>query len=196
MKAEFQFDFGSLNAYLSHLVIPFIELRTGIKFVYVRVLLGGTFKATNNVSPAVSMDGKKKLVYGQIETKRFLAKHEITSFVSNPFFPVNTLQIMCGAIYAGREGLLGKYVDEVYRHMWSESKKMDDSKVIIKALKFSGFDVEKFLLGIQDPSVKQGLIQNTNRSVEMGSFWLTHLFCQRRYLFRQRQAHRSRASNT
>jgi 2-hydroxychromene-2-carboxylate isomerase len=111
-------------------------------------------------------------VYGQIETKRFLAKHEITSFVSNPFFPVNTLQIMCGAIYAGREGLLGKYVDEVYRHMWSEPKKMVDSKVIIKALKFSGFDVEK------------------------GSFWLTHLFCQRRYLFRQRQAHRSRASNT
>jgi hypothetical protein len=35
---------------------------------------------------------------------------------ANPFFPVNTLQIMRGAVYAGREGFLEKYVDEVYRH--------------------------------------------------------------------------------
>ena len=33
-KAEFLFDFGSPNAYLSHLVIPEIEARTGQKFVY------------------------------------------------------------------------------------------------------------------------------------------------------------------
>lgn len=32
MKVEFHFDFGSPNAYLSHLVIPKIEERTGIKF--------------------------------------------------------------------------------------------------------------------------------------------------------------------
>jgi 2-hydroxychromene-2-carboxylate isomerase len=36
---EFHFDFGSPNAYLSHLVIPDIEGRTGARFVYVPVLL-------------------------------------------------------------------------------------------------------------------------------------------------------------
>jgi 2-hydroxychromene-2-carboxylate isomerase len=39
-SVEFHFDFGSPNAYLSHLVIPDIERRTGAKFVYVPVLLG------------------------------------------------------------------------------------------------------------------------------------------------------------
>jgi 2-hydroxychromene-2-carboxylate isomerase len=50
---EFHFDFGSPNAYLAHLVVPEIERRTGVRFAYVPVLLGGVFKATNNVSPAV-----------------------------------------------------------------------------------------------------------------------------------------------
>ena len=52
---EFHFDFGSPNAYLSHLVIPQIESRTGVKFEYVPVLLGGVFKLTNNRSPAASV---------------------------------------------------------------------------------------------------------------------------------------------
>ena len=59
MDLEFHFDFGSPNAYLSHLVIPEIEIRLGQKIVYKPVLLGGVFKATNNVSPAESMRGIK-----------------------------------------------------------------------------------------------------------------------------------------
>ena len=43
-KVEFLFDFGSPNAYLSHLVIPEIEKRQGVKFDYVPILLGGVFK--------------------------------------------------------------------------------------------------------------------------------------------------------
>ena len=57
VKVEFHFDFGSPNAYLSHLVIPEIEKRTGVKFEYVPVLLGGVFKLTNNRSPAQSLVG-------------------------------------------------------------------------------------------------------------------------------------------
>ena len=41
---EFHFDFGSPNAYLAHLVVPEIEKRTGAKFEYVPILLGGVFK--------------------------------------------------------------------------------------------------------------------------------------------------------
>ena len=59
MRLEFHFDFGSPNAYLSHCAIPGIEQRTGVEFIYVPVLLGGVFKATNNVSPMVAMQGIK-----------------------------------------------------------------------------------------------------------------------------------------
>src|SRR5262245_24717581 len=94
-KVEFHFDFGSPNAYLAHLVIPQIEQRTGAKFAYVPVLLGGVFKLTNNRSPAESLQGiRNKPEYEALERQRFVRRHDITRFAMNPFFPVNTLLIM------------------------------------------------------------------------------------------------------
>ena len=171
VSVEFHFDFGSPNAYLSHRVIPAIEERTGARFEYVPVLLGGVFKATNNVSPAVSLQGiRNKPEYQQLETERFLNRHAITDYHRNPFFPVNTLQIMRGAVFAQREGFLERYVDEVYRHMWSEPKKMDDPEVLFAALVESGLDADVIVAGVQEPEIKQALIDNTQRSVERGVF--------------------------
>ena len=59
-KVEFHFDFGSLNAYLAHIVIPQVEQRTGATFEYVPILLGGVFKLTNNRSPVEKNGGHQK----------------------------------------------------------------------------------------------------------------------------------------
>jgi 2-hydroxychromene-2-carboxylate isomerase len=97
LKVEFQFDFGSPNAYLAELVIPSIERRTCAKFEYVPVLLGGIYKATGNMSPAESPRGiKNKPEYQALETERFIRRHNITKFTLNPFFPINTLMLMRG----------------------------------------------------------------------------------------------------
>ena len=134
-KVEFHFDFGSPNSYLAHLVIPEIEERTGAKFEYVPVLLGGVFKLTNNRSPAESMAGiKNRLEYEALERERFVRRHGITQFTWTPFFPVNTLLIMRGAIAAQLDGVFERYVDEMFRHMWAEPKKMDDPEVPRAAL--------------------------------------------------------------
>ena len=171
VSVEFHFDFGSPNAYLSHLVVPDIERRTGVTFDYVPVLLGGVFKATNNVSPVISLQGvKNKGEYMQREMQRFIAKHGITRYAPNPFFPVNTLAIMRGAVAAKRLGCFQRYVDEVYRHMWAEPKKMDEPQVIAVALESSGLPVAQLMELAQDPSVKQELIANTERSVARGTF--------------------------
>ena len=171
LTVEFHFDFGSPNAYLSHLVIPAIESRTGVAFSYVPVLLGGVFKATNNVSPMVSLQGiKNKPEYQRLETERFVRQHGITEYRSNPHFPVNTLQIMRGAVFAEHEGFLARYVDAVYRHMWAEQKKMDDAEVIAAALAEADLPAEKIMAGIQDPEVKAKLIANTESAVERGVF--------------------------
>src|SRR5258708_703612 len=87
LKVEFQFDFGSPNAYLAELALPAIERRTGVKFEYVPVLLGGIYKATNNLSPAESFRGiKNKPKYQALEPPRFFRRHNITKFRTNPFF--------------------------------------------------------------------------------------------------------------
>ncbi|HEY2618319.1 MAG TPA: 2-hydroxychromene-2-carboxylate isomerase [Acetobacteraceae bacterium] len=170
-KVEFHFDFGSPNAYLSHLVIPDIERRTGARFIYVPVLLGGVFKLTNNRSPAESFAGiRNKPEYQRLETARFVKRHGITRFAPNPFFPVNTLVMMRGAIAAQRLGVLARYVDEIYRHMWAEPKKMDDPDVLRAALLESRLDADRILALVQTQDVKDELLANTQRSVERGTF--------------------------
>jgi 2-hydroxychromene-2-carboxylate isomerase len=170
-KVEFHFDFGSPNAYLSHLVIPEIERRQGVRFDYVPVLLGGVFKLTGNRSPAESFAGiRNKPEYQQIETRRFLRQHGITHFQHNPFFPVNTLMIMRGSVAAQTLGVFERYVDEVYRHMWSEPKKLDDPAVLRAALIESALPADKLFELAQTPEIKDGLLANTQRSVERGTF--------------------------
>jgi len=171
ITVEFHFDFGSPNAYLSHLVLPEIEKRTGVKFAYVPILLGGVFKLTNNRSPAESLVGiKNKPEYERLEMTRFIRRHGITRFRPNPFFPVNTLMLMRGAIAAQSLGVFERYVDEMYRHMWAEPKKLDDPHVLRAALEESELDSERFFALIQTPEVKDRLVENTRRSVERGTF--------------------------
>jgi 2-hydroxychromene-2-carboxylate isomerase len=170
-KVSFYFDFGSPNAYLSHKVIPDIEARTGAKFEYVPVLLGGLFKLTGNQSPMVAFAGiKNKLAYETLETQRFVRRHGLTQFKSNPYFPVNTLKIMRGAVAAQREGVFEAYVEAVFHHMWEEPKKMDDPAVIAAALTESGLDAERLLALTEEPQVKQGLLDNTQAAFEAGAF--------------------------
>src|ERR1043166_8576220 len=170
-RIEFHFDFGSPNAYLAHLVIPEIEERTGSKFEYVPVLLGGVFKLTNNRPPMESFQGvKNKLEYQRLETQRFIRRHGITRFAMNPFFPVNTLMIMRGAVAAQMEGVFARYIDEVFRHMWAEPKKMDDATLARTALAESGLDGARLLAMTQQAAVKDRLLANTQKSVERGAF--------------------------
>ena len=170
-NVEFHFDFGSPNAYLAHRVIPGIEQRIGAKFAYVPVLLGGVFKLTNNRSPAESLAGiKNKPEYERLEMRRFIDRHRITRFQLNPFFPVNTLTLMRGAIAARSLGVFERYVAEMFRHMWADPKKMDDPHVLRAALEESGLDAERFFELVQTREIKAELLANTERSVARGTF--------------------------
>lgn len=168
---QFLFDFGSPNAFLAHEAIPAIEARIGTKFEYVPVLLGGIFKATNNKSPAESLAGiKNKREFHAIETQRFLKRFHVDPYVWNPSFPVNTLNLMRGAIAAQLEGVFEKYVEAAFHHMWREPKKMDDPEIAAAALNASGLDAAKLFARAQEPEVKAKLVANTQDAVERGAF--------------------------
>jgi 2-hydroxychromene-2-carboxylate isomerase len=170
-SVEFHFDFGSPNAYLSHVVIPSIEQRTGVKFQYVPILLGGVFKLTNNRSPIEAFAGvKNKMEYQRIEMDRFVRRYGVRRFEFNPHFPINTLQLMRGAVAAQELGVFERYVDEMFRSMWAEPRKMDDPTVFRTVLVEGGFDADRLLELIQTPAVKERLQTNTQRSVDRGAF--------------------------
>ena len=171
LRVEFQFDFGSPNAYLAELVIPSIERRTGVKFEYVPVLLGGVYKATGNMSPSDALRGiKNKPEYQALETQRFIRRHNATKFRQNPFFPVNTLMLMRGAVAAQFEGAFEPYFRAAYHHMWEEPKKMDDPQIFRDAFKSSGTDIDRLIARAQQDDVKKRLIDSTNDAVARGAF--------------------------
>lgn len=171
LKVEFLFDFGSPNAYLAACVIPDIEQRTGVKFDYVPILLGGIFKATNNMSPLDSLRGiRNKPEYTALETQRFIRRHDITTLRPNPFFPVNTLMLMRGAVAAGFENMFEPYFRAAYHHMWEEPKKMDDPEIFRSAFLSSGLDIDRLIARAQQDDVKKKLIELTTDAVERGAF--------------------------
>lgn len=168
---QFMFDFGSPNAYLCHRVIPAIEIRTDVKFDYVPVLLGGLFKLANNRSPAEAFAGiANKRAYDLLEVNRFIAKHKLIRFHRNPFFPVNTLKIMRGAIAAQRLGSFELYVNAMYEAMWEQGRNMQEEAEIVDVLNTAGIDAAGLLEASTQPDVKNSLLANTQSAFERGAF--------------------------
>lgn len=171
VPVQFLFDFGSPNAYLSHKLIPAIEARSGARFEYVPILLGGLFKLANNRSPAESnADIPHKRAYDRVEFERFVRKHGLGAFRKNPHFPVNTLQIMRAAVAAQALGCFEPYVDAIFSSMWEREKKMDDPQVVVAELRAAGLDADALAALSQTPGVKAQLMANTQQAHGRGAF--------------------------
>jgi len=169
-QVEFHFDFGSPNAYLAHKVLPDIEQRTGVRIAYVPVLLGGIFKATGNRSPVEAFASiRNKPQYEQLELDRFVRRHRIT-FNWNPHFPVNTLTLMRGAVAAQELGIFERYTETIFHNLWVEPRKLDDPEQLVTVLDHAGLNPVTLLRLTQEQHTKDGLVENTRRSVERGSF--------------------------
>ncbi len=181
---QFLFDFGSPNAYLCHKVIPEIEARTGVRFEYVPVLLGGLFKLANNRSPMEAFAGiPNKLAYDRLEMKRFISKHKLDLFRFNPHFPVNTLTIMRGAVAAKQLGMFEPYVNAIYAGMWEEGLNLSDPTVILATLTKHSIHAEPLLQAIQSAEVKSTLLDNTQKAFDRGAFGSPTFFVDQEIFF-------------
>ena len=174
---DFIFDFGSPNGYLARKALAGISERIGARVNLIPCLLGGIFKATNNASPMVNFGGVKgKLAYEGLETRRFIEKHGLTAFRSNPHFPVNTLLIMRGLVAARRAGVEDTYLAVVLAAMWESGEKMDDPEVVREVLGAGRLDGAALIAATQDPEVKAELVANTEAAVERGVFGIPTFF--------------------
>ncbi len=168
---EFYFDFGSPNAYLAYRVVPSIEARLKTKIELKPALLGGIFKATGNQSPGVTLAGiPAKAAYEQLEARRFIARHGLTRYRFNPAFPINTLQMMRGAMLAKTLGVFEPYVEAVYVAMWERALNMGDPAVFMEVLDEAGLPSKDFAEHIGDADVKQALVTSTEEAIARGVF--------------------------
>jgi len=167
-QVEFFFDFGSPYTYLAYKELPRIAARTGAAIVWRPMLLGGVFKATGNHSPA-EIPAKSKWSSG--DTERWARRYD-APFRHNPFFPVNTLALMRGAIGYQRKGQteFHRYVDAIFSAMWEDGKNLNDPNEIGRVLVAAGFDPREALAMLDDPEVKSELKRVTEEAVARGIF--------------------------
>ena len=181
-SVEFYFDVGSPTAYLAHKRLKQLKLEYGCSIIYHPVLLGGLFKASGNSSP-VTVPAKGK--YMMMEDLPRFAKLYSVPLNTNPHFPINTLNLMRGAVSSLDEEYFDTYIDTIFNAIWVESRNMADIDTVIEVLSDAGLDAKAILEATQKPEVKQELISNTEQAVEIGLFGAPTMFVDGEMFFGQ-----------
>lgn len=163
---EFLFDVGSPASYIAYRRLPAIAARTGAVIDYRPFLLGGVFKATGNHSPA---EIPAKGAWTSVDLARFAARHGVP-FQRNPFFPINTLQLMRGAAGLQDDPRFMAYLDAVFDAMWRDPKNLGDPAEITPVLARAGIGEDEFRALIGSDAVKARLKAATEHAVARGAF--------------------------
>ena len=179
---EFYFDFGSPTAYLAHKRLQQLRQQYEFQLDYRPILLGGVFKATGNNSPvAIPAKGKYMLEH---DLPRFAALYDV-ELNFNPHFPINTLNLMRGAIVALQQDYADSYLNSLFNAIWVDGKNMGDPQVVAEVLRAAGLDADSILAASQHPDVKASLIANTESAVARGVFGVPTLFIGQQMFFGQ-----------
>lgn len=170
---DFYFDFGSPTAYLAYKRLQQLQQQYDLVVTAIPMLLGGVFKATGNNSP-VTIPAKGKYMLEQ-DLPRFAKRYQV-EMRFNPFFPINTLQLMRGAIAAEKLGLGTDYMAAIYNAVWVEEKNLGDVDVVADCLNAKGIDSASLLALSQEAEIKQQLVDNTEQAVARGVFGAPTMF--------------------
>ena len=172
-QLDFYFDFGSPTAYLAYKRLGQLSEQYGLEVTPKPILLGGVFKATDNMSPvAIPAKGQYML---QHDLPRFARRYGVP-LNFNPHFPINTLNLMRGALAAIQLECLEPYMAAVYDAVWVEGLNMGDPEIVADALAKAGLDTEALLSLAQDPDIKAALIAGTEEAVSRGAFGAPTMF--------------------
>ena len=163
---EFWFDYGSPTAYLAHWRLKDVARRSGAAIDFQPMLLGGVFQATGNRTP---MEVEAKARWMERDIKNF-AERDGIPFVMNPYFIINTLPLMRGAIVGERRGELERYSDAMFDAIWRDGRNMGEAEVIGEVLTENGFEVAAYFAGVQEQDIKDELKHRVGRAVAKGVF--------------------------
>ncbi len=167
-QLEFFFDYGSPFSYLADTQIDALLKRTGAQVIYKPMLLGGVFKATGNASP-ITIPAKGKYMGSDLS---LWAKEYRVPMKMNPFFPINTIRIMRGAVAAQSAGCFPAYHSTMFRAMWAEGVNLGDPNVVKPIFSKLGMDPEV----VERADVKERLRANTDEAVARGAFGAPSFF--------------------
>lgn len=178
---DFYFDVGSPASYLGWTQLPQLAEATGVEICWKPMLLGGVFKETGNSSPAM-IPAKSR--YSRMDMARFAKRYNVP-LNFNPYFPVNTLYLMRGAV-----GFLGtpqfdSYLKAIFNAMWVDEQNLGDIQVVADVLGKAGFEPSEVMALCEQPDVKEQLKLLTEEAVQRGVFGAPTFFVGEEMFFGQ-----------
>ena len=180
-KVEFFFDVGSPASYLAWTQLASIAQRHNAEIVWRPMLLGAVFQAVGNTSPAAV---PAKGAYMLKDLKRFSAIYDVP-FRFNPFFPVNTMQLMRGVTAYLETPKFESYLSAIFKALWAEKLNMESPEVVAEVLSKVGIDATDFMARISEPEVKARLKSSTEEAVARGVFGAPSFFVNGEMFFGQ-----------
>ncbi|MGM3277605.1 2-hydroxychromene-2-carboxylate isomerase [Ralstonia sp. 24A2] len=167
-QVEFFFDVGSPYSYLAYHQLPKIAQAKGAEIVWRPMLLGGVFQATGNSSPA-TIPAKGR--YSNIDLERW-AQYFGVPIQQNPHFPINTLQLMRGAVgmQLRSDAEFHNYLATIFSAMFEHPRNLGDLKELAAVLEAAGISPALMMELVQDDHVKQTLRKTTEEAVARGVF--------------------------
>jgi len=167
-QVEFFFDVGSPYSHLAYHQLPKIAKARNAEILWRPILLGGIFQATGNASPfTVPQKAKHSLT----DLERW-ANYFDAPFTPNPHFPINTLQLMRGAVamQMRSDEEFHRYLSAILGAMFEKPRNLNNVQEISAVLEAAGFLPMDVLAMVQDDKVKQALRANTDEAVARGVF--------------------------
>ena len=177
----FYFDFGSPASYLAWTQLPRISKENNAKLNMIPILLGGVFKLTGN-SPPGSVPAKGKWMNNDLQ--RYAEMYGV-EFVRNDYFPINTLYLMRGALAAIELNIFKKYVEHIYKGIWTLNLNLGDTEVLKNYLEECKINSDEIINLCQKDEIKQKLIGNTEKAVSKGIFGAPSIFVDNEMYFGQ-----------
>ena len=103
----------------------------------------------------------------------------------NPYFPINTLQLMRGAEALRGTHQFEPYLNAIFTAMWIDEQDMNQPEVVGRVLAAAGLDPAALMEQLGDPEVKQRLKETTEEAVRRGVFGAPTMFVDGEMFFGQ-----------
>jgi 2-hydroxychromene-2-carboxylate isomerase len=111
----------------------------------------------------------------RVEMARYLERNKVP-FKFNPYFPVNSLNVMRAAVFARGKDWEDRYIDVVFEAMWVNGKDMSDLDVVAQVLGDADLPVDDIMNAMQDADVKSELAEVTGAAVARKVYGLPTMF--------------------
>lgn len=162
---EVYFDFSSPYAYLGQTQAEALAARTGATLVWRPMLLGGLFKSIGQEQVPMRTWSEAKQRHTLADMQRWAEYWEVP-FQFPGIFPINSVKALRAWIALPPEAR-DDFRARAFRAYWAEGRDISDDAVLRDLL---GPRADATLAAINDPAVKQQLIDATTRAAEAGVF--------------------------